>query len=125
MRSFADRKETSENLKAPIVCAEENCHLMVHTGDLLDFVSEASIEFAREILKRERILYAAGNHEYDAGRGHEATEPFVEYANREKTHQSRACGPRHFNFESTLPNGTIQCVTGWGRQGVNGEPVLQ
>lgn len=53
MRSFAERKETSENLKAPIVCAEENSDLLVHTGDLLDFVSEASIEFAREILKKE------------------------------------------------------------------------
>ena len=44
--------------------AEENCDLLVHTGDLMDFVSHANTDKAREILKNEKIFFIAGNHEY-------------------------------------------------------------
>jgi predicted phosphodiesterase len=47
-----------------IAYAEEHCDLLVHTGDLTDFVSHANTDFAREILKNEKIFYIAGNHEY-------------------------------------------------------------
>ncbi len=44
--------------------AGRNCDLLVHTGDLTDFVSHANTEFAREILKNEKIFFIAGNHDY-------------------------------------------------------------
>ena len=51
-----------------VAYAEAHCDLMVHTGDLIDFASRANIEFARDVLKNEKILYIAGNHEYYVGR---------------------------------------------------------
>ena len=47
-----------------IAYAEEHCDLLVHTGDLTDFVSHANTDFAREILKNEKIFFIAGNHDY-------------------------------------------------------------
>ncbi len=51
-------------LKEHISYAHENCDLLVHTGDLFDFVSKPNVEKAREILKDEKIFFIAGNHEY-------------------------------------------------------------
>ena len=71
-QSIAARKasglnEILENLNEQIAYAEKNCDLLVHTGDLYDFITESNIEFARKILKKEKILYIAGNHEYCTG----------------------------------------------------------
>lgn len=44
--------------------AEANCDLLVHTGDLMDFVSHANVEWARKVLQNERIFFIAGNHDY-------------------------------------------------------------
>ena len=51
-------------LAEQIAYAEENCDLLVHTGDLMDFVSHANVEKAREILKNDKIFFIAGNHDY-------------------------------------------------------------
>ncbi|MCR5206980.1 MAG: metallophosphoesterase [Eubacterium sp.] len=56
--------EKESYLREHIAYAEENCDLLVHTGDLTDFVSYANTDFARELLKNEKIFYIAGNHEY-------------------------------------------------------------
>ena len=39
-----------EYLHEQIEYAEENCDLLIHTGDLMDFVSAANADFARKIL---------------------------------------------------------------------------
>jgi len=44
--------------------AMENCDLLLHTGDLIDFVSKANVEYARKLLRNEKLLFIAGNHEY-------------------------------------------------------------
>lgn len=51
-------------LAQQIAYAEEHCDLLVHTGDLMDFVSHGNVEKAREILKNEHIFFIAGNHDY-------------------------------------------------------------
>ena len=51
-------------LEEQIAYAHENCDLLVHTGDLIDFVSVPNVEAARRILKDEHIFFIAGNHEY-------------------------------------------------------------
>ncbi len=51
-------------LREHIAYAEKNCDLLVHTGDLMDFVSHANVEMAREVLKNEKIFFIAGNHDY-------------------------------------------------------------
>ena len=44
--------------------ARENCDLLVHTGDLMDFVSHANVEKAREVVSDEKVFFIAGNHDY-------------------------------------------------------------
>ena len=44
--------------------ADKNCDLLVHTGDLIDFTSQANFDFARKILSKENVFFAAGNHEF-------------------------------------------------------------
>ena len=47
-----------------IAYAKEHCDVLVHTGDLFDFVSHANTVKAREILSDGHIFFIAGNHEY-------------------------------------------------------------
>ena len=51
-------------LDEQIAYAGENCDILVHSGDLIDFVSCANVDRARLILKNEKIFFIAGNHEY-------------------------------------------------------------
>ena len=44
--------------------AKENDLTIVHTGDLIDFVSEANIECAARIFSEGEWIVCAGNHEY-------------------------------------------------------------
>ena len=44
--------------------ASRNCDLLVHTGDLIDFVSHANVDWARRALQNDIIFFIAGNHEY-------------------------------------------------------------
>ena len=43
---------------------KEHCDLMVHTGDLIDFTSQANFDFARSVLAEEKVFFAVGNHEF-------------------------------------------------------------
>ena len=44
--------------------AKAHCDLLVHTGDLIDFTSQANFDFAREVLAEEKVFFTAGNHEF-------------------------------------------------------------
>ena len=61
-RHFSSDKE--KYLYEHIAYAKEHCDVLVHTGDLFDFVSHANTVKAREILSDDRIFFIAGNHEY-------------------------------------------------------------
>lgn len=37
---------------------------LIHTGDLIDFVSYANLDFAREYFKGIDVIFSAGNHEF-------------------------------------------------------------
>lgn len=63
--SFGDEKKSPEDgLEDLIAYAQKNCDLLVHTGDMIDFVSCANVEKAREIVKRDKFFFIAGNHEF-------------------------------------------------------------
>ena len=47
-----------------IAYAKAHCDLLVHTGDLMDFVSHANVDKAREIVADENFFFIAGNHDY-------------------------------------------------------------
>ena len=44
--------------------AKEHQLPVFHTGDLIDFVSEANLDYARNLLKDADVFVAAGNHEF-------------------------------------------------------------
>ena len=58
------RPDSEEILREQIAYAHENCDVLVHTGDLMDFVSRPNVEKARGILSDGHIFYIAGNHDY-------------------------------------------------------------
>lgn len=60
---FADCRQEAL-LQEQIAYAAQRCDLLVHTGDLMDFVSHANTEKARAVLKNEKIFFIAGNHDY-------------------------------------------------------------
>ncbi len=61
-RMSAPKKE--QYLCEHIAYAKEHCDLLVHTGDLMDFVSHANVDKARELLRDNHIFFIAGNHDY-------------------------------------------------------------
>ncbi len=63
-RFGAAQADTMDALKEQIAYAEENCDLMLHTGDLIDYVTKGSVDIAREVLQNDKILFITGNHDY-------------------------------------------------------------
>ncbi len=66
-RALAARLSTPEKalyLEEHIAYAKAHCDLLVHTGDLMDFVSHANVEKARQIVADEDFFFIAGNHDY-------------------------------------------------------------
>lgn len=68
-----DEEGSVLSLREQMAYGEANCDLIVHTGDLIDFISKPCLAFAREFLKNDRLLFIAGNHEY-AKYDHEAED---------------------------------------------------
>lgn len=59
-----DEKASTDNLNELMKYGEENCEVIIHTGDLIDFISKPCVEFAKSFLKHDKLLFIAGNHEY-------------------------------------------------------------
>lgn len=64
-RAFGDTDGRIEkDLYEMLDYADRNCDLLIHTGDLIDFVSAANVEKAGAFLAHENVFFVAGNHEY-------------------------------------------------------------
>ncbi len=53
-----------EDLREACAYAKEHGLTIVHTGDLIDFVSEANLDRAKRFMDENRVLFVAGNHEF-------------------------------------------------------------
>jgi 3',5'-cyclic AMP phosphodiesterase CpdA len=51
-------------LKEALDYAERRCDLLIHTGDIIDFVSCRNLELAQEALAGTKCFFVAGNHEF-------------------------------------------------------------
>ena len=51
-------------LDEQIKYAEENCDLLVHSGNLIDFLTMANLDYTRTLLQNPNIFFIAGNHDY-------------------------------------------------------------
>lgn len=83
-------------LESHLAYGRENCDLIVHTGDLIDFTSQANFDFARKVLADEKVFFAAGNHEFSQYVG-EAYEDFAYKMNSFREMQSGLGAPLFFN----------------------------
>lgn len=64
-RAQRDEEGSVRALQEQMAYGEEYCDLIVHSGDLIDFISKPCLAFAREFLREhEKLLFVAGNHEY-------------------------------------------------------------
>jgi len=68
--------------------ADGNGLKIIHTGDLIDFVSEANLERAKRFIYRNDVLFVAGNHEFSLYVGEEFEDEA--YRNRSLEHVQRA-----------------------------------
>jgi predicted MPP superfamily phosphohydrolase len=89
-------------LRAQRQYAIENNLPIVHTGDMIDFVSEANLDKAKDIFGQGRWIVAAGNHEYSLYVG-EARE---DAAYRAKSYDKvQAVYPNDLTLYSQVING--------------------
>lgn len=56
--------QTASYFEQALAYAKENNLIMLHTGDLLDFLSQRSFDYIDEKLQDVDYIYAAGNHDY-------------------------------------------------------------
>ncbi len=82
--------------------ARANGILICHTGDLIDFVSEANLERAKQFTDANDVLLAAGNHEFSQYVG----EAWEDEAYRNQTlDKVQACFKNNIRFDSRKING--------------------
>jgi predicted MPP superfamily phosphohydrolase len=82
--------------------AREHNLLIVHTGDLIDFVSEANLDRVRKFTDENDVFFAAGNHEFSLYVG-EAFED-AEYRSRSLAHVQESF-KKDIRFSSRKING--------------------
>ena len=76
-RHFSEARENLEFIKNKSISENKT---IIHTGDLIDFVSELNIEKAKEFVDSVDIFMAAGNHEFSLYLGEEKED--AAYRNR-------------------------------------------
>lgn len=63
--AFGGSNEQIEQwLDEAMAFGREQADLIIHTGDLVDFVSAANLDFLKAKLKTEDVFFALGNHEF-------------------------------------------------------------
>ena len=94
----------------------ERCDLIVHTGDLIDFVSHANLAMMKERLRDADIFFAVGGHEFI-----QDLDELIEMGNRgivgetlpykmESIEKIRMCSPNALYFDSRVVGG-VNLVT--------------
>ena len=89
-------------LKAHREYAKENGLTIVHTGDMIDFVSERNLDIAKDIFSEGDWIVCAGNHEYAQYVG-EAKEDTAYRA--QSYNKVQAVYPNDLTFHSRVVNG--------------------
>lgn len=53
-----------ENLKIAKELAKKYNAPIVHTGDIIDFVTKENLDYARQYIRENQVIFAVGNHEF-------------------------------------------------------------
>lgn len=99
LRSFPNAEHY---LDAAIDYARQKDMMLIHTGDLIDFTSEANLDCSAKHIGGGNVLAAAGNHEFSQYVG-EALED--EAYKRQSYEQVQAVFPNDLTFFSKVVNG--------------------
>lgn len=90
------------NLRAAIQYAAEKKMYLLHTGDLIDFVSAANLDYAKELLGSALCFVSAGNHEYSQYVGEACEDAAYKAQSYDKV---QASYPNNLTFASCVING--------------------
>ena len=105
---------------------------IVHTGDFMDFVSEANLEYASRRLCTDDFLAGVGNHEYWVGAKHLETEEYKQQTIPKlrrfwtgipaSTYLIK--GINFFVFDNSFETVTREVVAAFERTVVEGRPIV-
>lgn len=94
---------TAEQISTEVeTYAKKNGLMIAHTGDYIDFVSEANLDRLRKFTTENDVFFAAGNHEFSLYVG-EAFED-AEYRNK-SLEKVQSCIQNNMRFDSRKING--------------------
>ncbi len=94
--------EVIRNLDAALDYAKANCDLVIHTGDLIDFVSHPNLDILSEKLSAEDTFFAVGNHEFSLYVGEAKEDTAYKMQSFDRV---RAASPNDLDFASRIVNG--------------------
>lgn len=87
---------------AAIKYARQENMVILHTGDLIDFVSEANLDYVKEKLAGVDCFFAAGNHEYSQYVGEAKEDEAYKAQSYDKV---QAAYPNNLKFATRVING--------------------
>jgi hypothetical protein len=100
---FGGRQE--EALQQSLIWAKGNADLLIHTGDLIDFQTEANLDLVKRMFGESQPLAASmGNHEYQRRNPDEPIRTTTEY-NDLSAEKLSAAYPFDISVQSTVVNG--------------------
>ena len=87
---------------AAIKYARQENMVILHTGDLIDFVSEANLDYVKEKLQGVDCFFAVGNHEYSQYVGEAKEDEAYKAQSYDKV---QAAYPNNLKFATRVING--------------------
>lgn len=100
-QTFGGRQE--EALRDSLAWARDNVDFVMHTGDLIDWISEANLDLVRKYYG-DTVIGALGNHEYSRYMGLEKSEYTEDYKARSAQLLSKVF-PFDIRLHSRIVNG--------------------
>ena len=91
-----------EYFDAALKHAREKKMVLLHTGDLIDFVSEGNLEYVKQKLEGVDCFFAVGNHEYSQYVGEAKEDEAYKAQSYERV---QAAYPNNLKFASRIING--------------------
>ena len=91
-----------ERLQEVIDYAREKCDLLVHTGDVIDFVSHPNFEYLRSCLGVMDTIFAPGNHEFSRYIGEAKEDDDYKALN---FNHVQLCSPNEIDFFARIVHG--------------------
>lgn len=96
---YAEAETVSSEIEA---FAKENNLLIAHTGDYIDFVSEANLDRMKKFTRENDVFMAAGNHEFSLYVGEAVEDAAYRNLSLERV---QACASNDIRFSSKKING--------------------